>query len=201
MNNVIITIGREFGSGGRVIGEALAKRLGFSFYDKELIELAAEKSGIHAEVLRSADEIPNAPFSTPLVPTSQDPGTINDRLFQCQKEIILDIASKESCVIVGRCADYILRDFPNCIRIFIYADMDYKIKLVMERHNLKDRELIEKIIRRTDKNRRTYYEYHTDHKWGSREDVDLLIDSSLLGVEGTIALLEKAAQIKKEQLQ
>lgn len=196
MNQIIITIGREFGSGGRMIGEKLAERLGISFYDKDLIDMAAEKSGIHPDVLRGADEVASSPFSSPFIPPSIDQGTINDKLFKYQRDVILDIASKESCVIVGRCADYILKDFPNCIRVFVYADMDYKIQLIMERHNLKDRELIEKIIRRTDKNRRTYYQYYTDFKWGSREQMDLMINSSLLGVEKTVDLLEEAVRLK-----
>ena len=200
MSNIIITIGREFGSGGRIIGETLAARLGIAFYDKELIEMAAEKSGIHADVLRGADEIPNSPFSSPLVPTAQEQGTLNDRLYKLQESIIRDIASKESCVIVGRCADYILKDLPNCIHVFIYADMEYKINLIKERHKLKDRELIEKIILKTDKNRRTYYQYYTDHKWGSRDEMHILLDSSLLGVEGSVDLLEKAARLKMAQL-
>ena len=199
MSNIIITIGREFGSGGRIIGEKLAARLGISFYDKELIQLAAEKSGIHADVLKGADEVAANPFSSPFVPPSVDQGSLNDKLYKYQRDVIREIASRESCVIVGRCADYILKDYPNCIRVFIYADMEYKVKLIMERHHLKDTELIEKIIRRTDKNRRNYYQYYTDHKWGAREEMDLLIDSSLLGVDGTVDLLEKAARLKMEQ--
>ena len=200
MSNIIITIGREFGSGGRIIGETLAARLGISFYDKELIELAAEKSGIHADVLRGADEIPNNTFSNSFVPTAQEQGTLNDKLFKYQRDVIREIASRESCVIVGRCADYILKDYPNCIRVFIYADMDYKIGLIRERHNLKDPELIEKIINKTDKNRRTYYQYYTDYKWGSKDEMHIMLDSSLLGVEGSVDLLEKAAKLKMAQL-
>lgn len=198
MSNIIITIGREYGSGGRIIGEKLAAQLNISFYDKELIEMAAEKSGINADILKGVDEVAGSPFSSPFVPPSIDQGTINDRLFKYQRDVIREIASRESCVIVGRCADYILRDFPNCIRVFVYAEMDYKIRLIMERHNLKDKELIEKIIRRTDKNRRTYYQYYTDHKWGSRDDMDIMINSSLLGVDKSVELLASAARLKME---
>ena len=198
MSNTIVTIGREFGSGGRVIGEKLAAKLGISFYDKELIELAAEKSGIHPDVLKGADEVATNPFSSPFTNPTVDQGTLNDRLFKYEQDIIREIAAKESCVIVGRCADYILRDQPNCIRAFIYADMQYKIHLIRERHHLKDPELIEKIIRRTDKNRRTYYQYYTDKKWGARENMDLMINSSLLGIDGSVELLAAAVRLKTE---
>ena len=198
MSNTIVTIGREFGSGGRVIGEKLAAKLGISFYDKELIELAAEKSGIHPDVLKGADEVATNPFSSPFTNPAVDQGTLNDRLFKYEQDVIREIAAKESCVIVGRCADYILRDQPNCIRAFIYADMQYKIHLIRKRHHLKDPELIEKIIRRTDKNRRTYYQYYTDQKWGARENMDLMINSSLLGIDGSVELLAAAVRLKTE---
>ncbi len=193
MQKVAITIGREFGSGGREIGEKLASKLGISFYDKELIELAAKKSGIHADVLKGADEVAGSPFFNGF-----EQASINDRLYSYQREVILEIAARESCVIVGRCADYILTGAANCIRVFIYADMEYKIQKIMARHSLKDPDLVRKIIQKTDKNRRTYYQYYTDHKWGDSEYMDMMINSSLLGVDGTVSLLEYAIKLKQE---
>ncbi len=193
MKKIIVTIAREFGSGGREIGEKLAGRLGVSFYDKELIDLAAKKSGIHADVLKGADEVAGSPFFTGF-----EQASLNDKLYAYQKEVILEIASQESCVIVGRCADFILTGVADCVRVFVYADMDYKIQKIMARHSLKDPDLVRKIIQKTDKNRRTYYQYYTEHKWGDPDYMDLMVNSALLGVDGTVSLLEYAVKLRQE---
>lgn len=184
--NIVITIGREFGSGGREIGQKVAKALGINFYDKNLIDIAAQKSGINSDLLYQADEKASNPFFSAYLPTGTDYGTVNDRLFWTQSSIIKDLATKESCVIVGRCADYVLEEFENCLHIYIYAPVSKRIERVKERYLIETDAAARKEINRTDKIRRSYYQYYTDHKWGTVEGKTMAIDSSFLGVDGTV---------------
>ena len=188
--NIVITIGREFGSGGREIGQKLAEALGISFYDRNLIDIAAQKSGINPDLLHQADEKASNPFFSAYMPAGGDYGTVNDRLFWVQSAIIKDLAQKESCVIVGRCADYVLEEFDNVLRIFIHAPIEKRIERIKDRYLLDSDAAARKEIARTDKLRRTYYQYYTDHKWGHSDGFDLAIDSSFLGIEGTIELIK-----------
>lgn len=190
MANMVITIGREYGSGGHEIGEKLAKELGFTFYDKELLKIVAEKSGIQEQVLQKADEAASNPLFAPYYPPSIDPGSLNDRVFKMQADLIKDKAENENCVIVGRCANYVLEDHENCIRVFVFADVEKRINRIMTRHGLVDRDVAIKLIKKTDKSRRSYYQFYTEMKWGRVEGQDLLINSALLGIDGTVALLK-----------
>lgn len=196
MANIVVTIGREYGSGGREIGEKLAKELGFTFYDKELLRIVAEKSGIQEQVLKKADEAASNPLFAPYYPPSIDPGSLNDRVFKMQSDIIKEKAATENCVIVGRCANYVLEDHDNCIRVFIYADIEKRINRIMTRHGLVDRDVAIKLIKKTDKNRRSYYQFYSEMKWGRIEGQDLLINSGLLGIDGTVALLKNIVKQK-----
>lgn len=148
MANIVITIGREYGSGGREIGEKLAKELGFTFYDKELLRIVAEKSGIQEQVLKKADEAASNPLFAPYYPPSIDPGSLNDRVFKMQSDLIKEKAATENCVIVGRCANYVLENHDNCIRVFIYADMEKRINRIMSRHGLVDRDVAINLTRK-----------------------------------------------------
>lgn len=188
-SNIVITIGREFGSGGREIGQKVAKALGISFYDKNLIEIAAEKSGINTELLYQADEKATNPFFSSYLPTGSEYGTVNDRLFWTQSAIIRELAEKESCVIVGRCADYVLEEFENCMHLYITAPMNKRIERIRERYLIDDDSIARKEIARNDKIRRSYYQYYTDRKWGAVDGQTFTIDSSFLGVDGTVDLI------------
>ena len=196
MANMVITIGREYGSGGREIGEKLAKELGFSFYDKDLLKIVAEKSGIQEQVLQKADETAANPLFAPYYPPSIDPGSLNDRVFKMQADLIKEKAETENCVIVGRCANYVLEDHENVVRVFIYADIEKRINRVMSRHGIVDRDVAIKLIKKIDKQRRTYYQFYSEMKWGRIEGQDLMINSGLLGIDGTVALLKSVVEEK-----
>ncbi len=195
---IIITIGREFGSQGRKIGRMLADELGISFYDKNLITMAAEKTGIRQDLLDSADEKVVSRLLDAYAPTGMSYGTLNDRLYRTQAKIIKDIASSESCVIVGRLADYILKDYKNCIKIFIYAPFDKRVQTVMDRENLTEQQA-KKLTKKMDKIRKSYYQLYADRSWNQKEGKHILIDSSLLGVEKTVEYLKDLVQLVLEE--
>ena len=175
MANKIYTIGREFGSGGREVGEKLAAKLGIKLYDKELLQQAAKDSGFCEEIFENHDEKPTNSFLYSLVMDTYSVSgysaapfldmPLNHKVFLAQFETIKKIAEKESCVIVGRCADYALSDNPDCINIFIHADLDVRIKNVSRNLNITENKARD-IINKTDKQRASYYNYYTSKKWG-----------------------------------
>lgn len=198
MSNQIYTIGREFGSGGKDIGMALANRLGIKCYDKELLKEASKQSGFCAEIFENHDEKPTSSFLYSLVMDTYSFGgytsapfldmPLNHKVFLAQFDTIKKIAEKESCVIVGRCADYALADNPNCINVFIHADLDYRAERLSQKLNLtvnKARDMIHK----TDKQRASYYNYYTSKKWGDSRSYHLTLDSGRIGVEGCVDLI------------
>ncbi len=201
---ILITIARQFGSGGREIGERLAKILDIPLIDKELIKDAASNGELSEEIIKSADESAANSLLYTLAMGSNILGTtmhfgyklpINDKLFILQSDVIKQYASKGSCVIIGRCADYVLRDEPSLFRIFIYGDLDHRKERVKERHpELKSSQVID-IINKTDKRRASYYNFYTGNKWGKFDNYDMAINSSTFGVEETAELI--AASVKK----
>lgn len=209
--NYIITIGREYGSGGLEIGQKLAEKLGIKCYDKELINLVAEKKGFKKEILEKADEKRGSSFIEPSGgffpgrPSKTLPAfgafgkTINDKVFLMESSVIHSLAKEESCVIIGRCADVLLKDQENVLTIFIQAPKDTRIKRVADRMNL-SKEDAAKEIKHTDKARASYYEFYTDSKWGSRIGYDLVIDSSTLGIDGTADYIKKIVEYKFNDL-
>ena len=205
MSNVIITIGRQYGSGGRYIGELAAKELGIAFYDEELITLAADKSDLCHEAAFEADErnassllYTLAMGSSTMLHSSHYNMPINDKLFLAQSEIIRDIAHKESAVIVGRCADYVLREHPNTFSVFIYADEKLRIKNIMKRSDISENEA-RSLMSKTDRRRANYYNYYTGQKWGKLENFDIALDSAKLGVDKTADMLYHFITYYKEQ--
>jgi cytidylate kinase len=196
--NIIITIARQFGSGGREIGETVAKLLGIPLYDKELIKDAAAKGNLNEEVLRRTDESAANSLLYTLAMGSNVVGTtmhfgykmpINDKLFILQSEVIKDYAEAGSCVIIGRCSDYVLRDFDNVFRIFIYGDLEHRKARIAERHpELKSSQIID-VINKTDRRRASYYNFYTGNKWGKYDNYDIAINSSTLGIEGTAEMI------------
>ena len=190
LKKVIITIGREYGSGGKAIAEALAKDLGIKLYDKNLIELIAERHNIDPDVLEATDERISNPFFDPYISYGIDTASRSSRLFALQSNIIREAANEDSAIFVGRCANDILWEYPDVIRIFIYAPKLDRIQRIMVKEGIAEDLAAEKIVRRMDKARRSYYQFYTDKKWGSSEGMDLLINSSVLGIEGTAVLIE-----------
>ena len=201
---VIVTIARQFGSGGREIGEMVAKSLGFEYHDKSLISLAAEKSGINHEVLKNTDEKATPSFlysiamgGMGMVPFSHGmpyDTPINDKLFVLQSGIIEELAKSNSCVFIGRCADFVLRDFENVVRVFIYADINKRAEEVAYRNNIPLNEAKSLAIK-LDKKRANYYGYYTSKKWGRSENYDLMIDTTKIGKEGAAKIIEEFVKI------
>lgn len=194
--NTVITIARQYGSGGREIGHRLAEELGIRCYDHDLIVMAAEKSGMSEEVLHHADEkAASSLLYTLVMGSNMYRGNIdhfnvpiNDRLFATQAEIIRDLAAKESCVIVGRCADYILYEHTQCVRVFLYADFENRVKTVAERLSVSEDEAREQITK-TDRRRSNYYNYYTGRKWGRLDNYDLAIATDKIGTENTVRMI------------
>ena len=188
MKKIIITVGRQFGSGGHVVARSLSKKLGIPMYDSELITKAAEMSGFSTDFFKEKDEKRNIfqlsnYFSSSILGAPQN-FLNSDALFKIQSSVIKDIASKESAVIVGRCSNYLLRDLDCVLDVFITAPMKTRIARVSERNSL-DEEKAKELILKSDKKRETYYNYFTFGAWGAASDYDLCVDSSILGIDGT----------------
>lgn len=204
MANKIYTIGREFGSGGQYVGEKLAERLGIKLYDKELLQQASKDSGFCEEIFENHDERPTNSFLYSLVMDTYSVNgystasfldmPLNHKVFLAQFETIKKIAEQESCVIVGRCADYALADHPDCINVFIKADMDYRVKLVSKRANITEAKAKDMILKQ-DKQRASYYNYYTSKKWGDSKSYDLCLDTGKLGVDGCVEMILKYREI------
>ena len=199
-SNEIYTIGREFGSLGKQVGQDLAKRLGIKFYDKELLQKAAKESGLCEEIFESHDEKPTNSFLYSLVMDTYTGGSystapfldmpLNHKVFLAQFDAIKKIAANESCVIVGRCADYALASNPDCLSIFVHADMDDRIKRVSKREDVTESKAKD-MIQKRDKQRSSYYNYYTCKKWGDSRSYDLCLNTSQISVEDSIELILK----------
>ena len=204
MANKIYTIGSEFGSGGREVGEKLAAKLGIKLYDKELLQQAAKDSGFCEEIFENHDEKPTNSFLYSLVMDTYSVSgysaapfldmPLNHKVFLAQFETIKKIAEKESCVIVGRCADYALSDNPDCINIFIHADLDVRIKNVSRNLNITENKARD-IINKTDKQRASYYNYYTSKKWGDSKSYNLSLDAGKLGTDNCVEMILKFREL------
>lgn len=189
----VVTISREFGCAGREIGRGIASELGVRFYDRELIDLVANKVGIHADVIKEADEKAGKFFKEFIYGSSTS--FYSEKAIEAQAEVIREVANKESCILFGRCSDYFLREYQNCFNIFLYAPLDYRINHISKDYKL-DEKSAEKMVKKIDKQRHNYYKYVTGKNRGDREFKDLMIDVSYFGIEGTIELVCKALRQK-----
>ena len=204
MENVVITIARQYGSGGKTIGAMLAKDLGVNCYSREILKLASEESGINERLFGQKDErlnIPSwfkplkRPYEGDLIPPESSGFVTDDNLFNYQAKIIKDLAGSESCVIVGRCADYVLRNYPNVISVFIHADSEFCIERALERNSMTRKEM-EKFIAKTDKFRGDFYKYHTVREWTDARNYDLCLDSGKLGFEKCVEEIKSYKKIR-----
>lgn len=205
--NTVITIGREFGSGGKYIGEKLSKELNMKLYDKELLQKVSEETDIDINLLNEVDEKQERSFwytfATGMYSVEEGINSIseipsNERVFIEQAKVIEELAEIENCIIIGRCANVILQDKPNVLKVFIYAsDFDFKVRRKMEYGNLTEEEAKEQ-LERIDKERATYYQYFSNQKWGEREGYDLLIDTSKIGVDAAVNIIKKYLELKNE---
>jgi cytidylate kinase len=203
--NYVINIGRQLGSGGREIGQKLSERLGISFYDKDLIRLASQESGIKEDVFEKVDEKKRFSFlggffslrGSVSEDDFQNYYLTNETLFNIQSDVIRSLAEQKSCIFVGRCADYVLKENSRCLNVFISADMNDRIKRVSENMHLPEYKAIEH-IKKTDRQRAGYYNYFSDKTWGVAESYHLCINSSVLGIDETVSFICQLAEKKFE---
>lgn len=195
---LIITIGRQYGSGGREIGARLAEELGFGFYDKNILRMDSDESGIKESYFHLADERPGNKLLykiiTSLVPEDKMPSfgadlISADNLFRFQSAVIRKLAEEENCVIIGRCADYILEGTEGLVRIFLYADLDARMERI-ERLGYYTGAEVKKNVKRIDRERREYHRYYTGREWESTENYDLMFNTARLGVDGTVEAIK-----------
>ena len=191
----IITISREFGSGGRFIGEEVAKKLGITYYDKNIISEIAEKSGLSPEYIQESAELSpkKGLFAYALAGRDITVKSVEDMVYEAQRKVILELAEKESCVIIGRNADFILKDRNDVLNVFIYGDMPEKIQRIMGLYNVEEKEAV-KMIADIDKRRMTNYNFYTDQKWGKASNYTLCLNSSQLGYDRCEAIIMECAK-------
>lgn len=204
--NLIITISRQSGSGGKIIGQKLAEKMGVKCYDKELLALAAKNSGLCQELFEKHDERPTNSFLYSLVMDAYSMGysssgrsdmPINHKIFLAQFDTIKKLATEESCVIVGRCADYALEDFPNVVSVFISGNDTDKLNRLINDYKV-DPSKAKDVMVKTDKQRSSYYNYYSNKKWGDPRSYDLCINSSSTGLDGAAEVILDFAQIKQK---
>ena len=201
MDKKLITISREFGSGGRLIGKRLAEKLDIPYYDKELLDRIAEESGFSKEMIVEAEKKAKNSFLYSLASAmgTGEAGpkslSLNERFFLAQFDTIRRIADEGSCVIVGRCADYVLRGIPEATNVFIYAEEADKIKRAVQEYGVPE-DSVKKLMKDTDKARANYYSYHTGRKWGDHVNYNLSIDSGYIEIEDIVDLIIKYTDVK-----
>jgi len=199
MTKRIITISRQYGSGGREIGVRVAQELDYVYYDTELVKRAAQEGGFDEELIKEAGEGGQGMFSSlmsfagALVGKDEDSLPLYDRMFLVQSRIIKEVAQEGPCVIIGHSADYFLAEMPDLLNVYIHADWDARVQRVMERNNLSEHEAVAR-IRKTDRKRAVFYEQHTDQKWGMASNYHLSLSSSSFGIENAADLIVRIAK-------
>ena len=188
MNNRIITISREFGSGGRTIGKKVAERLGIPCYDIELLQKIAEESGFTESYIKDAGEYTPSGFLSSVFSNRALGPTNEDRLWEIQYRLIQDLAKKGPCVIVGRCADYILKDKADCLRVFIHASMEYRAERIVKVYGEREESPMQR-LQDKDKRRAAYHRFYTSMKWGHAENYHICLDSGELGIEKCVEMI------------
>lgn len=204
MKKVIVTIARQYGSGGKTVGQMLAKDLGIKCYNREIIRMASDESGIREELFNQADErLRHSPlFGTSkkiykgnLITPDKDDFVSDENLFNYQAKVIKDIAERESCVLVGRCADFVLQDRNDVVSVFVHAPKDYCIARGMERNDMNEREM-EKYIHKTDKYRGDFYHYYTGRTWSDARNYDLCLNSGKLGFDKCVEAIKAYINVR-----
>lgn len=199
---MIITIGRQFGSGGKEIGEKVAKRLGYAFYDKEILTMAAEESGFSPSAMQHYDEKPSGSLIYSLYMTgaaTSDNLPLNQQLAFAQFNVIRKVAQSDNCVIVGRCADYVLREKKNLLTVFLHAPMEYRVQRVMAENSIDSTQLAEKTIKKQDKSRADYYNFFTHKKWGDASSAMLSVDTSTLSPDDVAEVIAGYAMLMQKK--
>ncbi|MCD8020278.1 MAG: cytidylate kinase-like family protein [Clostridiales bacterium] len=202
--NTIITIGRQYGSGGREVGTKLAEYYNIPFYNREILKIAAEMSGISEEMFENYDEKPTTSFLYSLVMDPYALGynsasfdmPLNQKVFLAAFDAIKKVASEGPCIIVGRCADYALKDYENTLNVFIHASMSFKRHRIIEQYNIPPEKVKDEAVK-VDKQRASYYNYYNSKKWGDLKSYDMCLDSGLFGIDGTVELIKKAVELRE----
>ncbi|WP_343208100.1 cytidylate kinase-like family protein [Anaerolentibacter hominis] len=204
MEKVVITIARQYGSGGKTVGRMLAQDLGIPCYEREILKMASEDSGINEKLFAQVDEKLKAGFFSKLVgnvysgdlisPESEN-FVSNDNLFNYQAKVLKELAERESFVVIGRCADFILKDRPNVISVFVHAPKDFCLEMAAERHGRTPHEM-EKFVQKVDKYRADYYKYYTGHDWLNAKNYDLCLDSSKLGFDKCVDAIKGYMEVR-----
>ena len=206
MDNFVITIARQYGSGGRTIGEELAKKLGISYYDKDIIRMASEESGIHEQLFGRADENDSTKqrffeksgiYKGELIPPQSKDFTSDENLFNYQAKVIRQLAEKESCVIIGRCANMILKDYSNVLRVFVYGDWDFRIREASKKLSGTTKD-IEKFMQKDDKRKEDFCKRFMGVDWADMTKYNLCLDNGTLGYEKCVEEIESALEILKK---
>ena len=201
---IVITIARGYGSGGKTVGQMIAKELGISFYDRQILYMASDDSGINVSLFQKNDEDVNKGLFDPsthkylggIIPPEDSKFTSKENLFNYQAKIIKELANKESCVIVGRCADFILKDNPNVIKVFIWAPHQSCVETVMDMFDVSEKDA-DKKIRKIDKHRSEYYRYYTCREWDNARNYDLCLNSADLGFDGCVKAIKAYIDVLK----
>ena len=202
MTNKVITISRQFGTGGRTIGKAVAKRLGIPYYDKELVDAVAKESGFSHEFIEEIGEYASvtSSFLFNIAVSAHPMGlvdsmSVSDKLYVCQTNVIKDLAEKGPCVIVGRCSDYILKERPNTLHIFIHADMEHRKERILEKYG-ETNQPAEKRLKDKDQKRKVYYKHYTNQNWGEADNYDICLDAGALGIDKCIDIICDVAEME-----
>ena len=203
--NKVVTIGREFGSGGHEIGNLLATRLDIPLYDNNLVRMVADRLDIREETAQAVDETTLNSFLTGFVLSpieyskamnnEEYTKPLSEQVYELQSEIIRKLAGRGSCVVVGRCADFVLKDVADCLNVFICADIDDRVKRIAKRYDMSEKKAADK-IKKIDRERRYYYESRTGLYWGDIDSHQMLLNASRLGIEGTVDILESVYKMK-----
>ena len=205
MSNLVITIGRQFGSGGRKIAKKVSETLGIDFYDKELIALAAKESGLSEHLFDGMDEKPTNSILYSLVMGIQSGrgayhryGDLlnSDAIFRIQSQVIQNLVDEKPCVIVGRCADYVIRENPNAVNVFIHAKENFKLKRVMDIYKKTEKDALDTMVK-TDKRRSNYYNFYTNQVWGDVTNYHIALDSGSIGIENSARLIVDFVKMKR----
>ena len=204
MGNTVITIARSYGSGGRTLGKLLAKELGINYYDRELIRMASDESGINEALFGEVDEklkksplfrIVKRTYRGEIIPPESGEFVSDDNLFNYQAKVIRQLAEAESCVIIGRCADYVLKENPNVVSVFIHADKKFCLERALESKSMTEKEM-QKYIEKTDQYRGDFYRYHTGHEWVDARNYDLCLNSGKLGFEKCVEEIKAYIKVR-----
>jgi cytidylate kinase len=205
MSNYVISISREFGSGGRLIGKRLAAQLDIPCYDRTLIQKTAEKSGLSPDFIAHAEERARSRFHMSIAPVgigtpafAHQGVPVSHQAFFAQADVIRELADEGSCVIVGRCSDYVLGERPECLKIFVYADLESRVKRCVQEYHIPSEDMERRVVQ-MDRGRANYYNYYTGHNWGDMRRYDLTLNSTTTGIQGAVDLIAALVQTRTAQ--